>query len=131
MKHLLAIILTSLSLFASDKESVIEVTKANQADVLKNEYLVLDVYADWCTPCKNFKPVFEDVASEGAYKKYAFAKANIDGDSGIADQFKVSSVPTIIFIKNGKELNRVTGYMSHEKLKAKIQTIFAEPASAS
>ncbi len=128
MKYLLAFILSVTPFIsdASEKESVITVTKANQEDVLKNEYLILDVYADWCNPCKNFKPVFEEVAGETKYAKFAFAKANIDGDSEISTMFKVSSVPTVLFIKNGKEVTREVGFMSKDKLQTKIENNFSK-----
>lgn len=93
-------------------------------EILKsNQPVVVDFYATWCGPCKMLLPVFEDVANElGA--KYKFAKVNIDEEREIAVSHNISSIPTILFIKNGSVVGKETGFMNKEALKNKIQNYF-------
>lgn len=81
--------------------------------------VIIDVYATWCGPCQMMKPIFEQLAQE--YQgKYLFAELNVDEFREQAIALNVSSVPTFIFMKDGKVVGRETGYMSKEKLVAKI-----------
>ncbi len=120
MKYLITILLTTFSLQA---EAVTNVTKKNIEEVLSSEYVIIDVYADWCAPCRKFGPIFEEVATlEGS--KYHFAKANVDGDGEVSKIYQVSSVPTTLFIKNKLVVGRHTGSMSKEAFQKKIKEYF-------
>lgn len=81
--------------------------------------VVVDIYAVWCGPCQQMEPTFTSLEKEyeGVCK---FAKLNVDQARDLAIKFGVTSVPTFLFIKNGKILNKETGYMSKEELKSKI-----------
>lgn len=69
---------------------------------------LVDFYADWCGPCRMLTPVLEQVAAElGAKAKVA--KLDIDKSHKIAGDYQVTSVPTMILFKNGKEVNRLVG----------------------
>jgi thioredoxin len=120
MKFLIAILLTTFSLQA---EAVSHITKKNLEEVLSSEYVIIDVYADWCGPCRKFGPIFEEVANlEGS--KYRFAKADVDGDGAVSAMYQVSSVPTTLFIKNKLVVGRHTGAMSKETFQKKIKEYF-------
>lgn len=72
-----------------------------EAEVLKSDKPVLvDLYADWCGPCKAFAPVIEAISEEVA-GKYKVCKLNIDDSHDIAASLKVRSVPTLIVFKDG------------------------------
>ena len=78
----------------------------------RNNLFVIDIYADWCGPCKSFKPVFEDVQSEYHSRGVIFLKVNIDDHRDIAQQFRVMSVPTTLFIYNKKIIHSQPGALS-------------------
>jgi len=84
--------------------------------------VVVDFYADWCGPCKMLAPVLEKLAAD--YKgKAAVYKINTDAAQAIATQFGIRSIPTIIYFKDGKEVNRIIGGVPYEKLAADLNAI--------
>lgn len=86
-------------------------------------FAVVDFYADWCGPCKMMMPVFEEVAEE--YKgKVKIGKMNVDESPKTPGEFSVSGIPTIVFLKNGEEVSRLTGFQAKESLVAKIKGAF-------
>lgn len=91
-------------------------------EIVKSKIPVLiDVFATWCGPCKQMMPVFEELSKELA-GKCKLVKLNIDEERDLAIQYNVSSIPTFIFIKDGKMVGKETGSMSKETLKSKIQS---------
>lgn len=85
-------------------------------------FSVVDMYADWCGPCKMMAPLFEEVAAsyEGKVK---MGKMNVDNDPATPGSFGVSSIPTIIFLKDGKEVARVVGFQAKDALVTKLEEI--------
>lgn len=95
-------------------------TKEVYQELIKSgKPVVVDVMATWCGPCQHMKPVFEKVAQEFA-DAYEFAALNVDEARDLAIEFGVTSVPTLIFIKDGQIKGKETGFMKEEDLKAKI-----------
>ena len=89
------------------KESIREVTSENFEEVLQSEKtVVVDFYATWCQPCQKLFPIVEDVAEEN--KKVKFVKVDIDKAKDIAEKYKITSVPTLVLIQDGKEKDRIT-----------------------
>ena len=86
--------------------------------------VIVDVFATWCGPCQQVAPIFEELAEELS-EHYVFASLDIDQARDIAVQFKVSSVPTFLFFKQGVLVGRTTGYMNKGAIKAKIQEFLA------
>ncbi len=85
-------------------------------EVLKNEGLVVvDFFATWCAPCQMLAPVLVELE-----KKYGdeveFYKVNIDESEDAAIRYGVSSVPTLIFFKNGEEIDRQVGFADEDEL---------------
>lgn len=101
--------------------NVLEITSENfEKEVLESEKTVLvDFYADWCGPCKMLSPIVEEVAEEEENIK--FVKLNIDNAEDIAIQYQVMSIPTLVVIKNGEEVNRSVGLIDKEKIKELIK----------
>lgn len=87
------------------------------SSLIKDE-AVVDFYATWCGPCKMFGPIFEEVAKESNIN---FVKLDVDKSSDIAREYGVMSIPTIILFRNGKEVNRHTGFMSKEEFTSFIK----------
>lgn len=83
----------------------------------KNDKLtVLDFWATWCGPCRMLAPVLEEIESE--YPEVAFGKINVDDEAGLAQKFKIVSIPTLVFMKNGEVIKKSVGYLDADALRA-------------
>ncbi|MCB1117336.1 MAG: thioredoxin [Chlamydiia bacterium] len=91
-------------------------TDENFEEKIKQGVTLIDFYADWCGPCRMLTPVLEEVASE-MQGKANFAKLDIDQNQKVAGQYQVTSVPTLILFKDGKEVNRLVGLRDAEAIK--------------
>lgn len=85
-----------------------------EKEIEQGSYLV-DFYADWCGPCRMLTPVLEEVAEETA--DVVIAKIDIDKAQGVASHFQVTSIPTLVLFKNGKEVARLVGLRDKEQIK--------------
>lgn len=74
----------------------------------------IDFWAPWCGPCRMLSPVIEELAAEEPAIK--FCKVNVDDEPGLAAQFGVSSIPTLIFSKNGALTGRTVGFRPKAEL---------------
>ncbi|MBP9717693.1 thioredoxin [Candidatus Gracilibacteria bacterium] len=85
---------------------------------------IVDMYADWCGPCKMMAPAFEELAKnyEG---KVTMGKLNVDENGETPMKFGVSGIPTLVFLKDGVEIGRTVGFQSKDALDGKIKEIFA------
>lgn len=100
---------------------IISLTKQNlpEVEASKNP-VVIDVYATWCGPCMEMKPIFEETAKQLS-SKYTFAELNVDESRELAIHYGITSVPTFVFLKNGKVVGKKTGYMDADEFNASIQ----------
>ena len=80
--------------------------------------VVIDIYADWCGPCKMLAPIIEELEKENPDVK--FAKINVDDERELAVKFKVQSIPTIAFVKDNTLMDISVGYVSKQKLEKMI-----------
>ena len=102
--------------------SALHFTDANfKKEVLESDLPVLvDFWAAWCAPCKMIAPHLEELAKEYA-GKMKIGKVDVDANSKVATRYGVMSIPTIIFLKNGKVMNQLVGAVSRHDLKRKIE----------
>jgi thioredoxin 1 len=104
----------------------IEVTDATfEAEVLKSDVPVLvDFWAVWCGPCRIIHPIVEELARE--YDgKLKVARVDVDKNNQIASQFRIMSIPSLLFFKNGEKVDQVIGAVPKEQLTDKIDSIIA------
>ena len=81
-----------------------------EAELKAGKLMMVDFWAAWCGPCRMISPVIEDIAAkyEG---KAVVGKVNVDEEQELAIRYGVMSIPTVVFIKNGKEIDRKVGVM--------------------
>lgn len=91
-----------------------------EQEVLKSSQLtIVDFYADWCGPCKMVAPVIEQLADE--YKDTVkIGKLNVDNAHSIAAKYKVMTIPTIMFFKDGEPVHKIVGVERKEVFEEKI-----------
>jgi thioredoxin 1 len=88
--------------------------------VLKSEKpVLLDFWATWCAPCKALKPTLEKFSEENT--DVTVVAADVDQTREFVDHFGVSAVPTLILVKNGEEVKRITGNQTIDKIQKFIQ----------
>ena len=98
-------------------------TDTFESEVLQSDIpVVLDCYADWCGPCKMMAPIV-DALSEEYEGKVKFCKLNVDEDVEPAMYFKVVSIPTFLFFKDGEKVNQAVGAMPPEAFKKLVDGI--------
>ena len=79
---------------------------------------ILDFYADWCGPCQMMKPIMEEF--EKAHPEVKVTAVNMDEEEEMVDKYGVSSIPCIVLLKDGKEVDRVVGIQPLKKLEKMI-----------
>ena len=91
-------------------------TKDNfQCEVEQYEGLVvIDLYADWCGPCKMLAPILEEL--DGEYENVKFCKVNVDEQPELAAKFKVMTIPTLMVFKNGQAVQTSVGVKSKNEI---------------
>ena len=103
---------------------VTDITDQNFEDeVLKSTLPVLvDIWAPWCGPCRMVAPVVEKLA-EKYDQRFKFCRLNIDQNPQSATNYQVMSIPTLIFFKDGKTVDRVVGAVPESVLEPKIEAL--------
>jgi thioredoxin 1 len=107
-------------------DAILKLGKANfAAEVLQSTQPVLvDFWAEWCGPCKMIGPVLDELAGEMAGRA-RIGKVNVDEEPELAAQYRVASIPTLLFFKGGQVVEQLVGAKSKRDLKASLERIAA------
>src|SRR3989454_12852120 len=101
--------------------NIVTVTDANfPQEVLKSSVPVLvDFWAEWCGPCKMVAPILDELATE--YEdRIKIAKLNIDDFQGLATEYGIRAIPTLLIFKDGQVTDQIVGLRSKRDFKAKL-----------
>ncbi len=82
--------------------------------------VIVDFNASWCPPCQMLRPILEDFAAEHS-DECKIVSVDIDLARDLADQYEISSIPCLVLMRNGEEIDRKLGLQSERKLKKWIQ----------
>jgi len=106
-------------------QAVVQVTRESyNSEVLQSKVpVVLDAYTDWCRYCKSVAPLFAEMGKEHA-GKIKFAKVNIDQEPGLAQELKIEALPTFLFYKDGKIVDRQAGALDRKAFSEKFSKYF-------
>ncbi|MFA5542858.1 MAG: thioredoxin [Bacilli bacterium] len=92
----------------------------NLDQILKdNEKVLIDFYADWCGPCRMLSPIVEEIKNER--KDVKVIKINVDENPQLAGAYGVRSIPTLVYIKDGKLANQMIGVRPKKDILSMIQ----------
>jgi thioredoxin 1 len=105
----------------AESSSIQHFTDSEFENEIKKGVTLVDFHADWCGPCRTLAPVLEQVSKEMG-DKARIGKINIDNEQKTASQFQVTSVPTMILFKEGKEVGRLVGLQNADAVKKFIQS---------
>ena len=101
----------------------VTITNQNLEQVLKSSsVVVVDFWATWCGPCRMLAPTVEEV-SELMEGKAVVAKCNVDEVREVAMKYRIMSIPTLIYFKNGEVVDRTVGVVSKEDIVSKINSL--------
>ena len=90
--------------------------------IKNNDNVVIDFYATWCGPCKMLAPIIEEVSNE--YTNIKFVKVDVDEASELTSLFGVSSIPTVVYIKNQDLKLRELGFQPKTKIVNNLKKVF-------
>ncbi|MGW0037272.1 tetratricopeptide repeat protein [Gordonia sp. NPDC003376] len=109
--------------------AVIDVTDATfESDVINRsmtQLVLVDLWATWCEPCKQLSPVLERMAAE-SNGRWALAKVDVDANPGIAQAFRVQSIPMVVAIAGGRPVTAFNGVQSEAEINSWIDQILAQ-----
>ena len=105
-------------------ENIIDLNDEDFDELLKtsDKPVMVDFWAPWCGPCKAIGPTIEALSAEYG-DKMSFAKVNVDDNPISPSKHGVQAIPTLIFFKDGKVVEQITGMVAKEKLEEAIKSV--------
>lgn len=84
--------------------------------------IVIDCWAPWCGPCRTVAPIMDQLASDYA-GRIKIAKLNTDDNPATASQYGIQSIPTLLFFKNGKQVNKLVGALPKAEIEKHLRSL--------
>jgi len=101
----------------------LEITNQNYDEITSQDKpVVIDFWATWCGPCKRLGPIIEEIAAEYDGKAIV-GKCDIEENDDLTEKFGIMNVPTVVFLKDGKEVDRVVGLAMKNIYEEKINAL--------
>lgn len=91
-----------------ESSRIIILNQANFEHQTKDGLVLIDFWASWCMPCKMMAPILNEVAEEFG-DKAKICKVNVEEHQQLSARFSVRNIPTLVLVKNGKEVDRIVG----------------------
>jgi thioredoxin 1 len=102
--------MTEMMKKSQQKPGVVKLTTSTFADFIKTDLpVVVDLWADWCMPCRIMAPVMEELAEE-------FGKVNVDENPNVASRYGIMSIPHFLIFKNGTLAEKIVGAVGRDPL---------------
>ncbi|MBQ9821715.1 MAG: thioredoxin [Muribaculaceae bacterium] len=100
-----------------------EINDANYKELLESgKPVVIDFWAPWCGPCRSIAPIIEELAN--AYEdRVIIGKYNVDDDTDLGVEYGIRNIPTLLFFKDGKMVEKHVGTITRDALTAKVEAL--------
>ena len=96
---------------------IVKIHSAEEFSKLTKDFsdkvIIIDFWAVWCSPCMMFAPIFEKIQKE-RYQDFIFVKVNVDEVGSIAQTYRITGIPTTLFIKDNKVIHKIVGAVNEE-----------------
>jgi len=102
----------------------LEITDANFDELVMNadKPVMIDFWAAWCGPCRMIAPIVEEMATE--YEgKAIIGKVDVDSNPNVAMKYGIRNIPTVLFVKNGEQVDKQVGAAPKQAFKSKLDAI--------
>jgi thioredoxin 1 len=102
-------------------QAAVEITDATfEAEVLRSpELTIVDLWAEWCMPCKNLAPILDQIATEYP-DKIRVTKLDVEANPVIPRQFGITGIPTLLVFKGGQLVQTILGFLPKDRLLGKL-----------
>lgn len=102
----------------------LEITDSNFQELLDSgKPMVLDFWAEWCGPCRMVAPIIDELATE--YEgRVIIGKMDVDENNEVVGEFGIRNIPTVLFFKEGKMVDKIVGATSKDKFVEKVESLF-------
>jgi len=101
--------------------TVEEISEKQFDNAVNGGKAIVDFYADWCMPCLMLAPVLEELAEK--MEDIKFFRVNVDENQKLANKFKIMSIPCLVVMDDGEEVDRIIGNIEKEVLEKKIKDL--------
>jgi thioredoxin 1 len=103
-----------------EEKMALELNESNFEENTGEGLVLVDFHAPWCGPCKSLAPILEEL------KGIKVVKVNADDNQNISKQYKISALPTLVFLQDGVEVDRLMGLQQQKSLQDKINSFQRE-----